>query len=251
MTEIVGLDQSIAYVRGLADLAGEHVPDGNEGYLAHLTAAGLHGAAVDTARQMQTAFAAARAAAQHHATELDKQRGVQHAYDQTPDAGDKDYHQAPAAAPAATAPTAPTARREAMRDYGLFWCPDWCVRHAEEDQWEQHFGEWTVLRTRDGEEIAVRPWSSWHAGEGDHVEVRVTVAAGSDPDSGVMLTPGELDELRDLLDAAQEQSEQDDPGLLVPAYDGAEDDEDGTSDWAQAHAGTTDVPDSGRSLQPA
>src|SRR4051812_9148513 len=101
MTEIVGLDQSIAYVRGLADLAGEHVPDGNEGYLAYLAAAGLQGAAVDTARQMQAAFAAARAAATRHAAELDKQRGVQHAYDQSPDAGDKAYQQA-AAGSAAT-----------------------------------------------------------------------------------------------------------------------------------------------------
>ena len=32
--EVVGLDQSIGYARHLAEQAGAHGPDGNEGYLA-------------------------------------------------------------------------------------------------------------------------------------------------------------------------------------------------------------------------
>jgi hypothetical protein len=116
-TEITGLAPSIAYAQHLAEVAGQHAPEGNESYLQHLTAARVTGDGLSTAQQMQQAFAAAAAAAQAHATELGKQLGVQEAYDQNPDAGDKAYQlggagssQAGAQQPQQnTAPPAPSA----------------------------------------------------------------------------------------------------------------------------------------------
>jgi hypothetical protein len=89
--EVVGLDQSIAYAEHLAGEAGQHGPDGNEGYLARLAAAQVKGAGLLTGSDMQQAFARAAAAAAAHAAELTKQKAVQEAYDANPDAGDKDY----------------------------------------------------------------------------------------------------------------------------------------------------------------
>jgi hypothetical protein len=90
-SEVVGLDQSIAYARSLATFAGEHGPAGNEGYIGHLTGAKVAGDGLSTAAEMQEAFATAQAAAEAHATELEKQKQVQEAYDAAPDAGDKDF----------------------------------------------------------------------------------------------------------------------------------------------------------------
>jgi hypothetical protein len=104
--EILGLDQSIAYAEQLAQLAAEHAPAGNEGYLAHLAAAHVDGPALASAQRMQAAFAAAQAAAAQHAAELARQKGVQEQYDANPDAGDKDYQQADAGAAAQPAPPA-------------------------------------------------------------------------------------------------------------------------------------------------
>jgi hypothetical protein len=89
--EVIGLTQSIAYAEHLAGEAGQHGPDGNEGYLARLAAAQVTGTGLMTGGDMQQAFAAAAAAAAAHAAELTKQLNVQEAYDATPDAGDKDY----------------------------------------------------------------------------------------------------------------------------------------------------------------
>jgi hypothetical protein len=261
--EIVGLDQSIAYARRLAALAGEHTPAAGEGYLAHLAAEHLDGAAVRSAEQMQAAFAEAQAAAERHATELQRQHGVQAAYDRRPDAGDKAYQQtsAGAAAPAAPADrigggeqelpmvisdeerarlhpkhspqTAAERRRELMRHHGIYRCPDWCVQDDEEDQYEEHWGDWTSITTDDGDELAVRPRMSWWDDSGeDHVEVRITPAPSPVPvsgDQGVYLNTAAVQQLRDLLDAAESAHEHhrtyDDPDATIPAYDGAEDDE--------------------------
>jgi hypothetical protein len=89
--EVVGLDQSIAYAQHLAAEAGLHGPDGNETYLQHLAAARVTGDGLTSGQQMQDAFAAAAAAAEAHAAHLAKQAGVQEAYLQAPDAGDKAY----------------------------------------------------------------------------------------------------------------------------------------------------------------
>lgn len=91
--EVFGLDQSIAYAKGLATFAGEHGPAGNEGYVGHLTKSKVTGAGLQSAHDMQEAFGAAQAAADKHAKELERQRGVQEAYDSAPDAGDKDFQQ--------------------------------------------------------------------------------------------------------------------------------------------------------------
>ncbi|WP_033667050.1 hypothetical protein, partial [Salinispora mooreana] len=90
-TEVIGLDQSIAYATSLATFAGEHATAGNEGYTAHLSGHKVGGDALRTAAEMQEAFTNAATAAAAHAAELEKQRGVQEAYDAAPDAGDKDY----------------------------------------------------------------------------------------------------------------------------------------------------------------
>ncbi len=91
--EIVGLDQSIAYAQHLAEQAGLHGPDGNEGYLARLTACRVTGAGLASGRDMQAAFAAAAAAASTHTTPLTQQKTVQEAYDMADGAGDKDFQQ--------------------------------------------------------------------------------------------------------------------------------------------------------------
>jgi hypothetical protein len=90
-SEIVGLDQSIAYARSLAAFAGEHETAGNEGYIGHLTQRKVVGQALQSAYDMQAAFEGARVAAEAHANELERQRGVQEQYDANPDAGDKSY----------------------------------------------------------------------------------------------------------------------------------------------------------------
>lgn len=90
-SEVTGLDQSINYARSLAAFAGEHEASGNEGYIGHLTQRKVIGQALQSAYDMQAAFENARVAAEAHATELEKQRTVQEAYDQAPDAGDKSY----------------------------------------------------------------------------------------------------------------------------------------------------------------
>ncbi|MGC9670968.1 hypothetical protein ACNTMW_31025 [Planosporangium sp. 12N6] len=92
-TEVIGLDQSIAYAKSLAQFAGEHGAAGNEGYIGHLTSSKVSGAALASAHEMQEAFANAQAAAERHAGELEKQKSVQEQYDANPDAGDKDYQQ--------------------------------------------------------------------------------------------------------------------------------------------------------------
>jgi hypothetical protein len=119
-TEVVGLDQSIGYARHLAEQAELHGPDGNEGYLARLTASRVTGAGLATGRAMQQAFAAAAVAAAAHAGELTRQTSVQEQYDMNPDAGDKTYltgaagtGPAPAAHAAASADAGePTGRSE-------------------------------------------------------------------------------------------------------------------------------------------
>lgn len=92
-SEIVGLDQSIAYAKSLAGFAGEHGQAGNEGYIGHLVKSKVTGAGLQSAHDMQDAFSTAQAAADKHAKELERQRSVQEAYDSTPDAGDKDFQQ--------------------------------------------------------------------------------------------------------------------------------------------------------------
>ena len=90
-SEVIGLDQSIAYASSLATLAGEHGMAGNEGYIGHLTGQKVAGDALRTASEMQEAFSNAAAAAEAHAAELTKQKQVQEAYDANPDAGDKQF----------------------------------------------------------------------------------------------------------------------------------------------------------------
>lgn len=91
LAEIIGLTQSIGYAQHLAEQAGRHGPDGNEGYLLRLQAARVTGDGLTTGSAMQEAFAAAAAAATAHAAELDKQTSVQEQYAANPDAGDKGY----------------------------------------------------------------------------------------------------------------------------------------------------------------
>lgn len=86
-----GLDQSINYANQLAAVATEHGPAGNEGYINHLVSSQVGGAAVQTAHDMQEAFANAAAAAEAHANELAKQKAIQEGYDANPDAGDKQF----------------------------------------------------------------------------------------------------------------------------------------------------------------
>jgi hypothetical protein len=89
--EVVGLDQSIGYAEHLAEQAGAHGPDRNEGYLTRLACCRVTGNGLATARTMQDAFAAAATAAAGHAGELQKQKSLQEQYDVNPDAGDKTY----------------------------------------------------------------------------------------------------------------------------------------------------------------
>lgn len=92
-TEVIGLDQSIAYAEALHEFAAEHAPGGNEGYIGHLTERKVVGDALQSAHDMQAAFQAAAEVAGKHADELKRQKGVQEQYDANPDAGDKDFQQ--------------------------------------------------------------------------------------------------------------------------------------------------------------
>jgi hypothetical protein len=92
-TEVTGLDQSIAYARSIAGEAGLHGTTGNEGYIGHLTQRKVQGQALQSAYDMQAAFAAAAEAAERHAKQLERQKAIQEGYDQNADAGDKQFMQ--------------------------------------------------------------------------------------------------------------------------------------------------------------
>lgn len=92
-TEVHGLDQAIAYARSIAGEANVHGTTGNEGYIGHLTQRNVTGQALQSAYDMQAAFAAAYAAAEEHAKQLEKQKAIQEGYDQNADAGDKQFMQ--------------------------------------------------------------------------------------------------------------------------------------------------------------
>lgn len=91
--EILGLDQSINYVEDLGNNAAEHGPAGGEGYIAHLEASNVSGAALASAHAMQQAAQQFAAACAAHAEDLRSQKTVQEAYDQVPDAGDQEFLQ--------------------------------------------------------------------------------------------------------------------------------------------------------------
>lgn len=90
-TEVQGLDQAIEYAKGIADSAGQHASAGNEGYIGYLQAHNVSGATLQSAYDMQEAFANAAAAAERHAVDLEEGKVVQEAYDQAPDAGDQEF----------------------------------------------------------------------------------------------------------------------------------------------------------------
>lgn len=92
-TEVTGLDPAIEYAKSLAGFAGDHATSGNEGYLGFLTQSKVEGQALASAHEMQDAFANAQAAAEKHQQELEKQKALQEAYNQNPDAGDKQFLQ--------------------------------------------------------------------------------------------------------------------------------------------------------------
>lgn len=94
MSEIQGLDQAIAYAAAVAAMASKHATAGNEGYIGHLTERNVSGEALQSAHDMQAAMSGAMAAAEHHKSELEKQKAVQEAYDQNPDAGDQEFQTA-------------------------------------------------------------------------------------------------------------------------------------------------------------
>ncbi len=94
MNETQGLDQAIAYAEAVAKMAEKHGTAGNEGYIGHLTERSVSGEALASAYEMQAAMSAAMAAAEHHKSELEKQKAVQEAYDANPDAGDQEFQTA-------------------------------------------------------------------------------------------------------------------------------------------------------------
>jgi hypothetical protein len=91
MSEITGLDQSIAYANAVKKMAAKHGTAGNEGYIGHLTERNVTGEALQSAYDMQAAMSGAMAAAEHHEQELTKQKAVQEQYDNNADAGDKQF----------------------------------------------------------------------------------------------------------------------------------------------------------------
>lgn len=89
--DIHGLDQAINYAQSLAKEAEQHATAGNEGYTALLQHHNVSGETLESAHRMQEAFAAAAEAAGQHADYLSRSRVVQLAYDDVPDAGDKEF----------------------------------------------------------------------------------------------------------------------------------------------------------------
>jgi hypothetical protein len=89
--EVTGLDPAISYAKSLAMFAGEHGQAGNEGYIGFLQQSKVAGVALQSAHDMQEAFANAQAAAEKHRQELAKQKAVQEAFNTNPDAGDKQF----------------------------------------------------------------------------------------------------------------------------------------------------------------
>jgi hypothetical protein len=91
--EVTGLDPAISYAKALAHFAGEHGQAGNEGYIGFLANSKVSGDGLQSAHDMQEAFANAQAVAERHAAKLTEQKSVQEAYNANPDAGDKAFQQ--------------------------------------------------------------------------------------------------------------------------------------------------------------
>jgi hypothetical protein len=112
-------------------------------------------------------------------------------------------------------------REDVMRDNGLYYCPHWCIRPPDEEQWEQHQSDWREMVTADRETIRVRAWGCWFTMGNDQVEVEILPAGGT---GALRLTTDDLNMLRDLLDDAEG-----DIGTFseVEAWKGAEDEAEG------------------------
>ncbi|HZM82932.1 MAG TPA: hypothetical protein VFC19_45025 [Candidatus Limnocylindrales bacterium] len=135
-------------------------------------------------------------------------------------------------------------RDEVMRYHDLWTCPQWCVQDPEEDQYEQHWGQWnTMAPDGSGDVIQVRARLSWWTNDdGDpttrHVEVQTIPGRRDDP-VGVLLETENLDQLRDMIDEAEDQMDYYDEKW---AYPGAEDDyNSAVNAIAAAEPGNTDT----------
>lgn len=132
-------------------------------------------------------------------------------------------------------------RADAMRECGVYTCPDWCVQDGESEQAEhqhtEHFGSWVEGKLPDnGPDVAMRPRASWDTDNPhDRVEV-VFYGANAEPMSdrpdvaaNLWLTPAARDTFNEMFDQAwalvdqwRYEGDVDDDGPWQWAYDGAE-----------------------------
>lgn len=108
-------------------------------------------------------------------------------------------------------------RAQTMRDYGLYECPDWCTQPDDEDQHEQHVGEWSHLELSEAT-VRVRPRMAWTTDGADQVDVEILDADGAPCGR---LTLDEWRQVEQLVSAAEGEMDDHD---TTWAYDGAEED---------------------------
>lgn len=133
--------------------------------------------------------------------------------------------------PAANLPVPASARTDAMREYGVFWCPPWCAQDPMEHEYEQHWpSEWSVLELSGAPvRIIGRPricWSANRASTNNAVEIKIEGPPNSDSGS-YWLDLTDLAALRDFLDELEDNKNWHE-GEWREAYPGAK------ADWEQA-----------------
>lgn len=124
-------------------------------------------------------------------------------------------------------------RDDMLRYHNLFTCPDWCTQPGDEEQYEQHHGEWSEQDT-DGGVLRVRPNASWWDEHPDWVEIELAgqgaqpSLGGSSPDAvgSVLLAVADVDSVVDMLTEARDLVDgwRSGSGGWKWAYDGAEED---------------------------
>jgi hypothetical protein len=130
-------------------------------------------------------------------------------------------------------------REEAMREHGIYECPDWCVQPDDEEQYEQHFSNWAEYDINGSTKLQIRIRATWWSDyENNLVEVNLY---DTDGDQGAFLERPDWGKVQDYVEAGWTATEDWDTQW---AFDGArqlaiargdyndEDDEEET-DWTQ------------------
>lgn len=111
-------------------------------------------------------------------------------------------------------------RDATMKEQQVFTCPRWCTQPEDEEQWEQHIGEWSEVHLGNGGKVLVRPRMAWFEGSDDFVDVRTEPVEDNE---GVFVTRDEQRAINTCMDERWAEIGEEN-GDRKWAYDGADQD---------------------------